>query len=518
MRVIRRRDTVAAADTPRGGMSAGGSATGGPDGDPPPSGRGWRRSPSAVAAALLMRVGARWLPFADAATTELPLPRLLRLGLFQVSVGMTLTLLAGTLNRVMIVELGVAAGVVAAMLALPLLFAPLRALIGHRSDTHLSAFGWRRVPYLWIGTLLQFGGLAIMPFALILLTGDKDGSMLPGTLGAAAAFLMLGAGAHTVQTAGLALATDLSPAEQRPRVVALLYLMLLGGMVASALAFGWLLADFSNTRLVGVIQGAAMVVVALNLCALWKQEARDPGRASAGPLRIPIRAAWHELSHGRRTGRLLVAVGLGAAGFGMQDVLLEPYGGEVLGMGVGATTRLTALMAAGAIAAFGVAARRLGRGGDPVRLSAAGVLSGAAALAAIVFAAPLDSVAALQVGALGIGFGGGLFLVGTLTSAMSVDDAERGGLAVGAWGAVQATCAGVAIAAGGVIRDVVTALGARGVLGPGMADPAAGYSAVFHLEIFLMFAALAALGPLVARQPHGAPRSRRSFGLVQFPG
>ena len=51
--------------------------------------------------------GTRFLPFADAATPELPLGRLLRLSLFQVSVGMAIVLLNGTLNRVMIVELGV---------------------------------------------------------------------------------------------------------------------------------------------------------------------------------------------------------------------------------------------------------------------------------------------------------------------------------------------------------------------------------------------------------------------------
>ena len=74
----------------------------------------------------------RFLPFADAATTELPLGRLLRLSLFQVSVGMALVLLNGTLNRVMIVELGVPAWLVSLMVALPLVFAPFRALIGFR--------------------------------------------------------------------------------------------------------------------------------------------------------------------------------------------------------------------------------------------------------------------------------------------------------------------------------------------------------------------------------------------------
>ncbi|MEQ8514862.1 MAG: PucC family protein, partial [Chromatocurvus sp.] len=103
------------------------------------------------------------MPFADAVTEELPLKRLLRLSLFQVSVGMAFVLLNGTLNRVLVLELGQAAWLVSLMVSLPLLFAPLRALIGFRSDHHRSALGWRRVPYIWLGTLAQFGGLAIMP-------------------------------------------------------------------------------------------------------------------------------------------------------------------------------------------------------------------------------------------------------------------------------------------------------------------------------------------------------------------
>jgi BCD family chlorophyll transporter-like MFS transporter len=102
---------------------------------------------------------ARFLPFADVASADLPLSRLLRLSLIQVSVGMCLVLLVGTLNRVMIVELGVPATLVGVMLALPLLAAPFRALIGHKTDTHKSALGWRRVPYIYLGTMVQFGGL-----------------------------------------------------------------------------------------------------------------------------------------------------------------------------------------------------------------------------------------------------------------------------------------------------------------------------------------------------------------------
>jgi MFS transporter, BCD family, chlorophyll transporter len=138
---------------------------------------------------LWLRVGTRFLPFADAATTELPLPRLLRLSLFQVSVGLSMVLLNATLNRVMIVELGISATLVSILVALPLLFAPLRALIGHKSDNHRSFLGWKRVPYLWFGTLMQFSGLAIMPFALLVMTGEGvSGRTLPGDIGAALAW------------------------------------------------------------------------------------------------------------------------------------------------------------------------------------------------------------------------------------------------------------------------------------------------------------------------------------------
>jgi len=91
-----------------------------------------------------MQVGTQFLPFADAATVELPLSRLLRLSLFQVSVGMAVALLNGTLNRVMIVELNMPAWLVALMVSLPLVFAPFRALIGYKSDNHRSYLGCRR--------------------------------------------------------------------------------------------------------------------------------------------------------------------------------------------------------------------------------------------------------------------------------------------------------------------------------------------------------------------------------------
>jgi BCD family chlorophyll transporter-like MFS transporter len=475
------------------------------------------KTPSAMLKTLLTGLSPRLLPFADVATRDLPLGRLMRLALFQVSVGMAVVLLNGTLNRVMVLELQQAAWLVSLMISLPLLFAPLRTLIGFRSDHHRSILGWRRVPYIWFGTMCQFGGLAIMPFALLILSEPAVGPAWVGAGSAALAFLLVGAGLHTAQTAGLALATDLASDESRPRVVALLYVMLLVGMIASSLAFAALLENFSATRLVQVIQGAAVVTVILNLVALWKQESRNPRLTAPGRARPSFRESWQTFIAAGRCTRLLVAVGLGTAGFSMQDILLEPYGGQVLGLSVSATTGLTAIMCGGMLLAFAFASRWLSRGADPVRLAAYGALVGVFAFAAVVLAAPLDSALLFRLGSGMIGFGSGLFAVGTLSAAMAMAEADHNGLALGAWGAVQATAAGLAIAAGGALRDLVTQLASSGALGSALTGPATGYGAVYHLEILILFAALVAIGPLV-RQPGAQPISQPALHLAEFPG
>lgn len=451
------------------------------------------------------QLGPRFLPFADAATPDLPLPRLLRLSLFQVSVGMALTLLVGTLNRVMIVELKVPAALVAIMVALPVLYAPFRALIGFRSDTHRSALGWRRVPFIWMGTLIQFGGLAVMPFALLVLSGGGNASQWPvwvGWIGAGIAFLLVGAGLHTTQTAGLALTTDLAPVESQPRVVGLMYVMLLMGSIVSALLFGAFLRDFSPGRLVQVIQASAVVTLVLNSLALWKQETRNPNRYAQAAVRNEPRfaEAWGTYIEGDGARRRLVAIGLGTMAFGMQDVLLEPYGGQVLGMGVGDTTWLTATLAAGGLFGFALASNILNRGVDPARMAVAGAWIGIPAFAAVMLASTAQSVGLFGVGALLIGFGAGVFGHGTLTVTMNRAPKEQTGLALGAWGAVQATSAGVAVAIGGILRDVIGSMASQGLFGASLAVPATGYAAVYALEIAMLVVTIVVMSGLIGER------------------
>ena len=446
--------------------------------------------------------GPRFLPFADVATPDLPLSRLLRLSLFQVSVGMASVLLVGTLNRVMIVELGVPATIVAVMISLPLLAAPFRAIIGFKSDIHTSALGWRRVPYIWKGTLLQFGGLAIMPFGLLVVETNNVGAPVwIGQLGAGLAFLLTGAGLHTVQTVGLALATDLVTEESQPRVVGLMYVMLLVGMIASAIIFGALLQNFSDGRLIQVIQGSAVMTIILNVIAIWKQEARDPTKTRAGRDEPSFKESWDSFIVGSGAIRRLIAVGVGTMAFSMQDVLLEPYGGQVLGLSVATTTRLTATLCLGGLLGFLLASRVLGRGGDPFRMSSYGALIGIPAFAAVILAAPAASPMLFFCGTFLIGFGGGLLSHGTLTATMNHAPEKQRGLALGAWGAVQASAAGFAVAFGGIARDVVNGMSTRNVFGRGLSGPATGYSLVYSVEIVLLVITLVSMMPLIRRLP-----------------
>ena len=468
----------------------------------------------------LTAYGTRFMPFADAASPELPMARLLRLSLFQVVIGMVTALLVGTLNRVMIVELQVPAWWVALAVAIPMVFAPLRTLIGYRSDTHPSALGLRRIPYLWMGTLLLFGGLSIMPFALLLLSEAEHANLWLGQLGAGLAFVLVGAGIQVTQTAGMALAHDLATEEKRPRVVALLYSMLLLGMIGSSAVFGLVLDHFSPQKLIQVVQGCALLVANLNQASLWKQEARQAkrGRREAGG----FASSWRELMAQPQMRRFLWTLALGTFAFNMQDIVLEPYAAEILKLDVGMTSALTALSAGGALLAFMLSSRWLSGGLHACRLASLGVVLGLPAFAMVIFSGPLEAAWLFRLGVGLIGFSGGLFSVGMLVTAMGMGDARLGGLVVGTWGAVQATSAGAAMALGGALRDGVSVLAMSGSLGEALVTPITAYSFVYHLEIYLLFVVLVALGPMLRSSRLAKPLTAKTvtnpLGLAQLPG
>ena len=104
-----------------------------------------------------------------------------------------------------------------------------------------------------------------------------------------------------------------------------------------------------------------------------------------------------------------------------------------------------------------------------------------------------------------------------LTAAMDLAASGMSGLALGAWGAVQATAAGLAIArerhrcATPFRRFPNTAHSARP-----SPDRMPDTVAVYQIEIVLLFATLAAIGPLVRSGRRSSLRAGQGFGLAEY--
>jgi BCD family chlorophyll transporter-like MFS transporter len=134
---------------------------------------------------------------------------------------------------------------------------------------------------------------------------------------------------------------------------------------------------------------------------------------------------------------------------------------------------------------------------DPLRLAALGAMAGLPAFAMVIMAAPTGMNSLFALGTMLIGFGAGLFGHGTLTATMNLAPKTHSGLALGAWGAVQATGAGVAIALGGVLRDLAAIYGGATF----------GYTFVYALEMLLLVCTLIAIRPLVGLNSSNAELS-----------
>ena len=469
----------------------------------------------------LLKISKNILPFSDAGSSNFSLFQLLRLSLFQLSVGMATVMLAGTLNRVMIVELLVPASLVAVMIAIPVLIAPLRTFYGHKSDTYKSFIGWKRIPYMWFGSLFQFGGLAIMPFAIIILSGDQTvGPSWAGEVLVAIAFLFTGIGMHITQTVGLALAADRATKENRPRVVALLYFMFLFGMGISAVVIGLLLADFSKLRLIQVVQGSAVLTLILNLVAVWRQEQIIINNQKNDKSE-KFFLSWKKFISDRKTNSLIWVVFWGTLAFSMQDVLLEPYGGQILGLSVSETTNLTGVWALGALLGLALAANNSKKTVSSVSNAMTALLIGIVGFSAIIFSSPMQFPFLYFLGTLFIGFGTGLFSVSLLIIAMALSSKTNlgSGFILGSWGAAQAIGAGLGIAVGGILRDLVNKLALSGYLGSTFENNSIGYIFVYHLEILFIFITLIALGMLSQEinKRKIKDHTQKRFGLTEIP-
>jgi len=391
---------------------------------------------------------------------------------------MSLVPINSTLNRVMIKELGLSATLVVVLASLPYLFSPLQVAIGSTSDRR-PFLGRRRSFYVLAGLVLCAAGVVIAPWAALLLA---DRFWL-GLLVAGAGFGAWGMGYNLAAVSYLALATELSGEGGRSRTVSIMWIMMIVAIIGTSLGLGRLLPVYSPRGLIrafAIVGGASLLVGLAGLAGLEPR-----GEAPAVPTH---RASWREhLRHVSANPQarlffiylliLLTAI-LG------QDLLLEPFAGEVLGMPVDETSRLASVWDAFFLAALAIA----GGLGSRVDRRTVAYAGGVAALAGLL-AIAASGVAATRLrvafypGVILLGSGAGLATIANLSLMLDMTVAGDEGLYMGVWGIANALSRFAGSTMGGLLRDAL-----------GGASAAAGYVAGFLLLALLLLASLVLLG------------------------
>jgi len=409
----------------------------------------------------------------------------LRLGLIHVAVAVSLVPITGVLNRIMIHELGLLASLVALLIVLPHLLAPMQPFIGQYSDQH-PILGYRRTPYIAVGLLLCIGGAVLTPFAALAM----GSSFWPGLAFAVAAFLLWGLGYNLAVVSYLSLASDLSSEQQRSRTIAVMWFMMIASVIVTAISTGRALDQYSPERLVQVFMACgavALVLGAIGLVGLEPRTQREQGtgnRGQASPDRTSARAAIAAVMSNPVARAFFVYLTLLLAAILGQDVLLEPAGAEAFGMSVRETTQLTATWGAATLIALLLQGLLLSRflskrAGATLGASVAALGFGLIALSGI-----LNAQALFVPGIAVLGFGTGIATTTNLALMLDMTTPQSVGLFIGAWGVADAAARGLGNLLAGVVRDLAGLL---------LGNPVAGYITVFLLEGLMLCVALVLL-------------------------
>jgi MFS transporter, BCD family, chlorophyll transporter len=435
-------------------------------------------------------------------TARIPIWRLARWGLRELAAGALSVMVVGVLNRVMAVELDIPVVLVSLVVGAYNLAAPLAIPVGHRSDTR-PLFGRRRSGYIVGGAALTGLATVFAPDAAHLVA--RSGSAPWAVALAIALFAVMGVGMYGSGTAFFAFLADQCPPEERSRAAAVVYseLMLgvLAGVALTTLAFdGGSLGELRALFLI-----VAVGVVVLSTLAIWgSEEPVSPTSARGAGSTAGLRASVRSLTARPEARGFFAFLFLATVALFLQQSILEPFGGEVLGLSVERTTGFNAVLIVGVLLGMGAGARglapRLGFSG----LAAAGMVVGALGFAGLAIGAMATSTMTVWISLAVLGLGTGLFNVAGLSMMMALSTPGAVGLAMGAWTLAHALADGLATAGGGAVYDMLRIL---------TGGEATGFAAVFALEGAILLGLL----PLLSRLsggPAGALLSPSGDGLT----
>lgn len=439
------------------------------------------------------------LPSANAA----PLPRvslftMIRLGLFQLGLGMMSVLLFGLLNRVLIKELGVPATIASAVLAVTLFVAPTRVWFGQQSDTR-PIFGMHRTGYVLCGAI----SLAVTAFIAVQVMWQVGASLestgwssstYAWTSLLAALFGIYGIAVGCSSTPFATLLVDVTEEEERSRIVGVDWAMLIGGTIIGAITIGVMLRQVGTNPSLDVLQSSInrlflvvpWVVVGLALVATWgveKKYSRFSVRTQGHDTeqQITLGRAWRILTASRQTRFFFTFLLAMTLGLFLQDAVLEPYGGEVFNMPAGSTATLNAFWGTGTLIGILGAGFFLAPRFGKQKTATFGCQGVVLTLTLVIAAGFTANPKFLQMALLIFGLASGVTTTGAVTLMLDLTAAETAGTFIGAWGLSQAIARGLATVIGGATLDIGKRL---------TTDLVVAYGIVFLLQAICMIGAI----------------------------
>jgi BCD family chlorophyll transporter-like MFS transporter len=420
---------------------------------------------------------------------------IVRLGLVQAALGAIVVMTTSTLNRVMVVELGLPALLPGLLVGLHYAVQATRPRMGWGSDV-----GGRRTPWIVGGMAVLAAGGTLSALAVAWMHTHREAGLALAVLG----FLMIGLGVSACGTSLLVLLAKRVPQARRAAAATTVWVMMIAGFAITAGVAGGLLDPYSPARLVTVTAGVSVLALVITLLAVWRLEgaplaAADAAAQTDAPrpaFREALREVWSETTARRFT----VFVFISMLAYSAQDLILEPFAGAIHGFTPGESTRLAGVQHGGVllgmllVAAAGTVARRPGLAwlGSLRGWTLGGCIASAIALAGLAVAGVVGAGGGawpLRENVFLLGVANGAFSIGAIGSMMQLASqgrASREGVRMGLWGAAQ----GIAFGLGGLAGTAASDL-ARWLI----AQPGVAYACVFAFE-----AALFALSALLARR------------------
>jgi MFS transporter, BCD family, chlorophyll transporter len=397
--------------------------------------------------------------------------QLTRLGFVQAAIGAVVVLLTTTINRVIVVELGLPALIPGLLVALH--FAVqlyLRPRLGHDSDGH-----GRRTPWILGGMVVcALGGIGVAASVPVMATNTVLGVVL-----ASLASMLLGAGVSASGTPLLALMSERAKPSQRAGAAAITWILMIVGIIITAATSGALLDPFSFTRLIAIAGGIGGVGLVVSwLATLGVEKGPRPVMPAAaeaqgnGSFLASFRTVWREPAARLFAGFIFVAM----FAYSAQDLILEPFAGIAFGMTPGESTKLSGAHHGGVLVGMILAALIATRTGQLRHWAAAGCAASAVTYLALVLSPGLFSVSVFTGVVVMLGLSNGIFAIGAIGSMMALTGDKtdgRAGLRLGVFGAAQALAYAVGTMSGAAGVDFARAV---------FDSPVRGYLAVFAVQ------------------------------------